>query len=155
MDDKKIVIYVDMDGVLCDFQKAFDEDLKKTPEIAYPQSQYGFFAQLEPITGALYAMKLLWEDPLVDVWILTAPSTKNPLSYSEKMSWVREHLGEHFVERLILSPNKGLLKGDLLIDDNVKGNGQEDFEGVFFQFGSESYKDWRTVIYEIGDQLLW
>ena len=150
MHNGNIVIYVDMDGVLCNYMKAFEADLLKTPQIAYPQSQYGFFAKLEPIDGALDAMKMLWEDPCVEVWLLTSPSTKNPLSYTEKRAWVGEHLGEHFAERLVLSPNKGLLKGDLLVDDIEEGNGQEDFEGMLLHFGSEDCTNWCEAMYLIA-----
>ena len=50
------------------------------------------------------------------------------------------------VERLIISPNKALLKGDYLIDDNVEGKGQEGFEGCLVQYGSRSYPDWSAVL---------
>ena len=39
----KKIVYVDMDGVLCDFADAHRQALERQPEIAYPQSQYGFF----------------------------------------------------------------------------------------------------------------
>jgi len=34
----KKTIYIDMDGVLCDFAGRKEEILKKHPEIAYPQT---------------------------------------------------------------------------------------------------------------------
>lgn len=42
-----------MDGVLCDYEKAYNIKLQENPEIKYPQSQYGFFRGLKPIKGAL------------------------------------------------------------------------------------------------------
>ena len=50
------------------------------------------------------------------------------------------------VGRLIISPNKSLLKGDYLIDDNVEGKGQEGFEGKLIQYGSTSYPSWSSVL---------
>ena len=48
-------IFIDMDETLCQFRKRYAEKLKSRPEIAYPQSQYGFFADLEPLPGAVEA----------------------------------------------------------------------------------------------------
>lgn len=46
-----------------------------------------------------------------------------------------------FPERLILAPNKGLLRGDDLIDDHAHGKGQDLFEGQLILFGSEDFPD--------------
>ena len=51
-----------------------------------------------------------------------------------------------FVKSLIITPNKGLNKGDYLIDDNDSGKGQEHFEGELIKFGSERYSDWESVL---------
>lgn len=50
------------------------------------------------------------------------------------------------VNRLIISPNKGLHKGDYLIDDMDKGKGQDNFEGKVLQFGSKEFSDWEQVL---------
>ena len=81
-----------------------------------------------------------------DPYILTAPSTRNPFSYTEKRVWIEKYFGVEFTEKLIISSNKGLLKGDILIDDLISGRGQENFEGKIMQFGSANYPDWKTVI---------
>ena len=50
MDTRRLKrIFIDMDGVLCDFKGAYEADLKKNPTQPYPQSQYGFFLNLKPI----------------------------------------------------------------------------------------------------------
>lgn len=139
-------IFVDMDNVLCDYDKAYNQALEQYPEVAYPQSQYGFFASLQPIDGAIDAIKTLLLRADIEVFILTAPSIKNPLCYTEKRIWVEKWLGMAMVERLIISPNKGILRGDILIDDHNSGNGQEHFKGRMILFGSEDYPDWRSVI---------
>ncbi|MFK8163141.1 MAG: hypothetical protein AB8H12_11815 [Lewinella sp.] len=143
---KKKIIYVDMDGVLCDFVAAHAEALAANPGILYPQSQYGFFRNLRPMPGAIAAMAALQHHPALEVYILTAPSIPNPLCYSEKREWVETHLGMEMVRRLIISPNKGLSKGDFLIDDHTKGRGQDMFEGRLIHFGSVEFPGWEEVL---------
>ncbi len=41
--------------------------------------------------------------------------------------------------KLIICSNKGLLKGDILIDDHISGRGQEFFEGKLIHFGQNEY----------------
>jgi 5'(3')-deoxyribonucleotidase len=53
-------------------------------------------------------------------------------------------------EKLIISPNKGLLKGDILIDDIVEGKGQEHFEGELIHFGSAKFPDWESVLERVA-----
>ena len=141
-----MIVYIDMDDVLCDYTTAFNKALEETPDIAFPQSQYGFYANLAPITGAIESVQKLINSEKFDPYILTAPSTRNPFSYTEKRVWIEKYLGIEFTEKLIISPNKGLLKGDILIDDLISGRGQESFEGNIMQFGSADYPDWKTVI---------
>jgi 5'(3')-deoxyribonucleotidase len=143
-EDKKIV-YVDMDGVLCDYHGAYSDAIKINPKIEYPQSQHGFFSNLEPITGAIESMRWLLESKFFDVHILTAPSIHNPMSYTEKRVWVEKWLGFDMVKKLIITRNKALNKGDFLIDDNTEGNGQSKFEGELIHFGSESFPTWIEV----------
>ncbi len=59
---------------------------------------------------------------------------------------VENHLGFEFTHNLILTTNKGLLKGDYLIDDYVAGRGQENFEGELIHFGSDKYPDWCSIM---------
>jgi 5'(3')-deoxyribonucleotidase len=144
-----MIVYIDMDDVLCDYTTAFNNAIEETPGIAFPQSQYGFYANLAPITGAIESVQKLIISEKFDPYILTAPSTRNPFSYTEKRVWIEKYFGIEFMEKLILSPNKGLLKGDILIDDLISGRGQESFEGNIIQFGSADYPDWKTVIAQL------
>jgi 5'(3')-deoxyribonucleotidase len=144
-----IIIYVDMDDVLCDFSGAHKRALEKEPKMHYPQSQYGFFQKLPALEGAIDAMLELYTSDKYIPYILTAPSIRNPFSYAEKRVWIEENLGFPFVDRLILCPNKGLLKGDILIDDNQSGKGQENFDGRLIHFGSNQFPDWAAVLKEL------
>lgn len=136
-------IYIDMDGVLCDYKKNYIKHKEQFPEVVYPQSQYGFFLDLEPIPGSVEAFLKL--SVIHDVWILTAPSYMNPLSYAEKNVWVKKHLGAEFVKKLIMCPNKSLMKGDYLIDDHEWTNWQGDFEGELLLIGSERFPDLKST----------
>ena len=140
-----MIVYIDMDDVLCDFTKEAKKDLKANPGIQFPQSQYGFFTKLPPLTGAIEAVHALLASAHYEPYILTAPSIYNPLCYTEKRVWVENHLGLEMVNRLIISPNKSLLKGDYLIDDNNTGRFQDEFEGQLLQFGTSAYPDWAAV----------
>lgn len=136
-------VYVDMDGVLCNFYKAAKQALADNPNQKYPQSQWGFFLKLEEIEGAIEGFKKLQEK--YDVWILTRPSFRNVNCYTEKAQWVWDHLGYDVVEKTIMSPDKSLLKGDYLIDD--QGNaGQEEFEGEWIRFKTEKFPEWKSVV---------
>jgi 5'(3')-deoxyribonucleotidase len=138
--NKKIRIYVDLDDTMCDYSTAFHDAIKRNPDIKQPQSQYDFFRKLKPIKDAIESFLKL--SNYFDVWILTRPSMKNPLCYTEKRIWVEENLGYSWVERLIISPDKSLLKGHYLIDDHY----WKDFEGEKILFGSEEFPDWKSVM---------
>ncbi len=134
---KKPVLYIDMDGVLCNYHEAHAK--QKTESNPYPQSRYGFFRNLKPIENAIPAFIEL--NNYFDVYILTCPSVHNPLCYTEKREWVETYLGIEACKKLILSPNKALLKGDYLIDDIV----HEGFEGEHLHFGTE-FKNWNSIL---------
>lgn len=132
-----------MDDTLCNYTYHHKWWSINHPEIKYPQSQYGFFMELQPMKDAIRSYKLL--DYHHDVWILTAPSYNNPMCNAEKNYWVRKHLGIEFTKKLIICNDKSLLKGDYLIDDST-GRGQENFEGKLITFGQEPYTDWNLVM---------
>lgn len=141
----KKIVYIDMDGVMCDFAKNYREWLQIQPEREFPQSRPGFFTELEPIEGAIDTIKWLDQIDSLAVFILTAPSIKNVHCYAEKRMWVERYLGMEMVGRLIISGYKHLNRGDYLIDDAKEGRGQEDFEGTLLLFGGETYPDWKAI----------
>lgn len=141
-----MIIYIDMDDTLLDFTSAYRRELERLPVMPFPQSQYGFFANLELLPGALEAWNILNEKH--DVYFLTAPSVRNPMCYTEKRISIEKHFGYLACEKLILSTNKSLLKGDILIDDYATGNHQDRFGGEFIHFGSSRYPDWNSVLTE-------
>ena len=143
-------IFIDMDGVLCDY----DKKAASTPQ--YLKDRYndchgipGFYRDLEPLPGALDAWHYLFDN--YDVYIASSPSWSNPSSWIDKRLWVANHLGPKSKKRLILTHNKGLLDGDILIDDNI-WNGVEDFKGTHIHFGQEGAENWETVLELISNK---
>lgn len=136
-------LYIDMDGVLCDYKKSYDKQLQDNPHQPYPQSQFGFFLNLEPISCAIESLNLLKEH--FDVWILTRPSVHNLSCYTEKAQWIRKYLGFEMQSKTIMCIDKSLLKGQFLVDDQVE-HGQSDFEGIHIHFSSDNFKNWKDVV---------
>lgn len=133
-------IFVDMDGVLCDYDAAFKR-LYNTETCQFPQKVPGFFKTLDPMPGAIEGINALAGD--YDVYILTAPSVKNPHCWTEKAQWVEQHLGKSWLNKLIITKQKGLLHSETertyLIDDhNIKGGRDLFFDaGHLFWFKGE------------------
>lgn len=140
---KKKRIYIDMDGVLCNFYDAAKEFIKNNPDVKYPQSKIGFFLNLKEMPNAIESFNKLKKD--YDVWILTRPSFRNINCYSEKAQWVENNLGYDVLKKTIFSGDKSLLKGDYLIDDKLNAN-QDKFEGELIRFGSDKFKNWNKVL---------
>ncbi len=145
MTEKKAIVYVDMDHVLCDYATGFARHKAEYPNLAFPQSVPGLYESLGPMPDAIDSYMWLHEHPALDVYILTAPSVKNPHCYAEKRIWVENHLGMAVVENLIISPHKHLSKGDYLIDDMPSGKGQDRFDGKLILYGSEEFPNWVSV----------
>jgi len=139
--------YVDMDDTLCDFSGQAYLDLRETPDIRWPQSQHGFFTKLRPLANAIESLKEL--DVLgEDVWILTRPSVDNPLCYTDKFLWIREHLGKDFARRLILCTDKGRVgdENDVLTDDfdwkTSRSAVETPWKGEQIRFGEGDFPNW-------------
>jgi 5'(3')-deoxyribonucleotidase len=147
MDKKRL--YVDMDGVLADFIGSYKKYYNPITN-KFPQSNWGFFANLDPIENGVETVKELMEH--YDVWILTRASYKNPLCYTEKRIWIEKYFDLEFCNKLIICPNKSLVKGDYLIDDCLT-DGQTEFEGELVHFG-RSHVNWGEVSrYLIGHKI--
>jgi len=147
------VVYVDMDDTICEYSAYHAKQLAVDRMIVdpslevhewFPQSQKGFFRSIPPIPGAIKAVKALANE--FDLYFLTAPSVKNPHSYSEKREWIENYFGLEMCHKLIICPNKGLCEGRYLIDDITRGKGQEHFKGELIHFGSDKFPDWDTVL---------
>ena len=140
----KKILYIDMDNVLVDFTSA-------VPHVPRPVLHEfdghwddipGIFSLMQPMPGALVAFQEL--SSLFDVYILSTAPWDNPSAWSDKLCWVKAHLGEAARKRLILTHHKQLNAGDFLIDDRVK-HGVDRFNGEVIAFGSARFPDWPAV----------
>lgn len=142
-----MLILIDQDGVLADFeagvnerwQQQFGENLPILPNerknfyLADDLPQYreqiyeifsseGFFANLPPIAGAIDALHELLAVGH-DVRICTAPITAYRHCVAEKFMWVERYLGKEWINRIILTKDKTWVRGDILIDDKPEITG--------------------------------
>ena len=141
----KKTVYVDMDGVLVDFQSGLDlqpDDIKKEYEGRFDEIP-GLFAEMKPMPGAIEAMHTLQEH--FDLYILSTAPWKNPSAWSDKVKWVTRYLDDVFHKRMVITHCKNLCKGDYLIDDRGK-NGTSEFEGEWIPFGNDQFPDWESVV---------
>jgi len=139
--NKKILL-VDQDDVLADFVGAFWLSIKNNPSIKFPQSQYKFFENLEPIKDAIESINILKE--YYDVCILTKPSIYNPLCYTEKRVWIEKYLGFEMCRNLMLCCDKTMVMGDYLVDDVIHtGRFKPTWEHI--RFGHGEFKDWKAI----------
>lgn len=139
LNEKKIV-FIDMDDTICDYTNHYKKMSQLNPDVKYPQSKEGFFLNLKPLEGAIESVNKLRE--VFDVYILTSPSYKNPLCYTEKRIWIENHFDLDFCQKLIISPNKNLLMGDYLIDDIP----WDKFKGKQLQYGKPPFENWNSII---------
>lgn len=134
-------VFVDMDGVLADFDRlklemeCSGEELKRMP---------GAFERMQPIAGAIAGIRSLIGMGY-EVWIATKPPTGIPHAYADKAAWILRHLPE-LKRRIIMTHDKGLLgdQDDYLIDDRPHKANCERFRGSLIRFGDGV--DWDGVL---------
>lgn len=143
---RKLRVLVDMDGVLCDFERhMLDLFCQKFPDepfvdpsqrnTIFMHEQYeklkpglgrkiqdimhgrDFFLAMPEIEGAVAAIKEMSTIPGVDVYICTSPIDDPQYCAPEKYKWVQKHIGRDWISKMILTSDKTLISGDLLIDD--------------------------------------
>lgn len=141
----KKILYIDMDGVLVDFESSFEHvsDGMLQEFEGREDDMPGIFGHMQPKPGAIEAFRELAE--LYDTYILSTSPWENPSAWSDKLRWVKTHLGDAAYKRLILTHHKDLNRGDFLVDDNTK-NGADRFEGELILFSSKQYPDWPAVV---------
>ena len=178
---KPKLILVDQDGVLADFERGFyaawqtaghshpalplaqrrrfyvrdDYPAELRAEVEAIYTEAGFYRDLPAIAGAVEAMTALL-DQGHDVRICTSPLTQYRNCVPEKYEWVERHLGAEFVTRMIVSKDKTIVRGDVLIDDNpqIKGPCTASWQQVIFDqpYNREvdgtrmTWANWREVL---------
>ena len=173
------LVLVDMDGVMVDWSEQFAYDLARF----YPQLQFdeirefvtppplpqehqdainwvknrnGFYADMLPIPGAISAVKEMAERHTV--FFCSAPEIFNETCESDKKTWLRIFMGDEWAKRLILTKDKTLVRGDVLIDDRPDVHGvmepvwkqviftQPYNDDVFDKPRMNDWSEWRTVL---------
>ena len=146
----KKIIYIDMDGVLVDFEKSVETHFEQYP---YQKSIYknhadlihNVFLNALPIEGAIEAVHKLEESGKYELFIATAAPWGNTESASHKRIWIEKYFGKLFKRKMFITHRKDLLMGDYLIDDRTK-NGAGEFRGELIQFGTEQFPNWDSVL---------
>jgi 5'-nucleotidase len=137
-----MIVLVDQDGVLADFSKHFytlwGEEYPQAPNVPVEKRKHfwvekdipdvhrdqvralirrkNFFRNLPPVEHALVGINELVQAGH-EVFICTSPVTNHRYCLGEKQEWVEEHLGTWFARRMIITQDKTLVCGDVLIDD--------------------------------------
>ena len=155
-----LIILIDMDNVIADQVDGFYRILAdEYPEIILPPRESlshfdielnfpeehrelirslrlrkDFFLTLAPISGAKESLNRL-SDAGHAIRIVTAPTWEWTHCVAEKYAWVERHLGRSWCEKIILTRDKTMIKGDVLIDDAPR------IDGVF-------EPSWQHVVYD-------
>ncbi len=138
------ILYIDMDNVLVDFASGINKlsPADKTHYAERYDEAPGIFALMDPLPQAIESYEILCT--YFDTYILSTAPWRNPSAWSDKLLWIKKHLGDCAYKRLILTHRKHLNKGDFLVDDRRK-NGADRFEGELILFGSTEFPDWFAV----------
>jgi 5'(3')-deoxyribonucleotidase len=138
-------IFIDMDGVLADFQNSkyftkIDKVMRKPPRMY----ESGFFENLEVLPGARWGVRVLLKNPKLRLHILTKPVTNSHLCYSEKAAWIAKHFPE-LLDSIIIAHDKQFCAGPgrVLIDDYAQDwkASWEAAGGTFWHFQSDSSRN--------------
>lgn len=141
------IVLIDMDNTLVDYDKEFGKRMKqrsagKTSEdidailqtrqqfeveknfpadlqtlVKGVMNQQDFFHVLQPFPGAIKALREM-DDAGLHVKLCTSPSLFQYESSARcKYAWVRQWLGEDWMSRLVITRDKTVVRGRVLIDD--------------------------------------
>ncbi len=144
---EKQIVFVDMDGILVNFQSGIDKISEEDKEKYHGDLDDvpGIFSLMEPNEGAIEGYKWLCQN--FDTYILSTAPWDNPSAWQDKLHWMKKYLPDLAYKRLILSHNKHLAHGHFLIDDRT-ANGAGKFPGKHIHFNEDGkgFEDWKAVI---------
>lgn len=125
-------IFLDMDGVLADYEKLRAHYKVTGDEL---KRMNNAFLEMEPIEGAIAGVNSLIGMGY-EVWVASKPATGLPHTYADKATWILQHLPQ-LKRRIILTHDKGLLGSswDYLVDDRPHKANCEKFSGRLVVFG--------------------
>lgn len=135
------------DSITHPMGKAVEKNICNDPEL---------FSSLKPLQGAIAGMRELLAQAIAadcNVYICTAPHLTNPSCYTQKAKWVEQYLGFEWLELLIITRDKTMVIGDVLLDDKPEplGNNIPTWEHVLFTcsynddiIGKQRINNWST-----------
>lgn len=148
---KKLVVYIDMDGVLANFDSCVHSPPPAGSSLPSEMLHKGFFRQLPVMTGAKNAVEALMQNPRLEIYIATKISTKNLHAATEKLQWLEEHFPA-LVKNVFIACDKTKLRGDILIDDFLRW---KNFHGAFFHFDHQNpEQSWQEALTFVQSQLV-
>jgi len=176
-----MLILLDQDNVLADFDRAFHDAWTRsshehpavpfagrtsfhvrddypphlTELVASIYNGPGFIRNLPPIPLAIEAVHAM-TDLGHDVRICTSPLDHYRHCLHEKYEWVECHLGADYVQKVVVTKDKTLVHGDVLVDDKpeIIGSRQPGWQRVVFdrpwnrhvQGTRITWENWRGVL---------
>jgi 5' nucleotidase, deoxy (Pyrimidine), cytosolic type C protein (NT5C) len=146
-------VFVDLDGVLADFD-AGAKELLGTSAKDYQQvhgaavmwkkiaAAPDFYGQLPPIEGALDMLEVIWQESPLTMILTGLPLGR--WAEPQKRAWCAEHVGEHIPVICCMTRDKWqyCTPGDILIDDRI--DAAVDWEGAAGRF--IHHKDAETTL---------
>ncbi len=138
-----------MDTTLVDFQSGIDRlsSAEQTRFDGNLDDVPGIFSLMDPMPGAIDAFHQL--AAVFDTYILSTAPWDNPLAWTEKLLWIKMHLGRDEAspayKRLILSHHKNLNVGGYIVDDRT-ARGVDQFAGEHIHFGQAGFETWERVL---------
>jgi 5'-nucleotidase len=154
-----MIILVDMDNTLAEFDGGLLKEWRRLyphefyvpleerrtfhPHKDYPEHlqdqmyklchSQGFIRNLPPTPGGIEAVNAML-DAGHDVRFCTSHLFEYDYCVVEKYQWVEAHFGAPYVDRIILTRDKTLIRGDMLIDDKpaVTGIADPTWEHVLY-----------------------
>lgn len=139
-------VFVDMDGVMVDFELYMSENNLTAEEV---KNQPGAYFAMKPIEGALKAISEMTKMGY-DVWVATKPPTGVSHAYGDKAAWIFDRIPE-LKKKIVITHDKGFLGNydDFLVDDRLHKASCHEFSGTLIPFVDG--KTWTDVLKQLRE----